>query len=61
MKQADVKEGETYLTLIGGNLAKVVVMQAVTGFGTKTRFIVRRQEEVRALPKYRTAAALRTL
>ena len=58
MKQAQVQIGNTYLTYIGQTLARVVVMRAYPCSG-RTRFVVRREGEIRDLPKYRTAAALR--
>ena len=67
MKLADVVIGETYLTKIGGNLVRVVVVRKAEkpGFNYSSRrqasFAVRRAGEVRELPKSRTAAALRPL
>jgi hypothetical protein len=63
MKQKDVVVGGGYLTYIGDQLAHVVVMYVrypIPGCREKrTRYVVRRVEEDRALPKFRTAAALR--
>lgn len=72
MKTEDVKVGETYLTLIGDTLARVVVVQRRQGcpardtmFGRKPKerdtFDVRRENEDRVLPKPRSAAALREI
>jgi len=59
MKQADVKVGETYLTYIGTNLCKVVVMREEQNSDNRTVYRVRRVQENCLLPKPRTAAALR--
>jgi hypothetical protein len=65
MKQADIKVGGVYVTLVGGNQVKVVVT-GITG-GTRpvyggrkevTRFYVKRMGTDKPLPKARTASAL---
>ncbi len=64
VKQADVKIGGTYYTYIGEQLTAVIVVSAQKDvrFGGKnviTRYRVRRPEQTEALPKLRSAAALR--
>jgi hypothetical protein len=62
VKLADVKIGEVYLTKIGEELARVVVVDRrlePTRKGYRTTFRVRREGERELLPKSRTAAALR--
>lgn len=64
MKQADVKIGSTYDTVIGAERCRVVVVSEIPGDNsrwraTKTRYRVRRENEVACLPKLRSAAALR--
>jgi hypothetical protein len=72
MKLAEVKVGETYLTKIGPNLVRVVVVRsevrparppsnAYKGRASLTRFLIRRERDVQVLQKMRTAAALRPL
>lgn len=70
MKHADVVVGQTYLTRIGGELARVVVVNAVIEHTythrytamekcrTSCRFRLRREGVATLLPKTRTAAAL---
>ena len=64
MKQKDVVIGETYLTRIGEELARVVVVsihadRPYMREKVRTTFTVRREGETVHLPKRRTAAALR--
>lgn len=59
MRQAEVKIGHQYLTIVGENLARVVVVAQRETSGGRTGFVVRRFEETAVLPKVRTAAALR--
>lgn len=61
MKGKDVVIGGTYLTRIGTELARVVVVAAVTLYGRRimTGYVVRREGEEDRLPKPRSAAALR--
>ena len=66
MKQKDVVVGNTYLTYIGTTLSRVVVVQIrepIPGYDRSrcARYVVRRENEERSLPKFRTAAALRPL
>jgi hypothetical protein len=64
MKQKDVVVGGTYLTYIGQVLARVVVMQVrepIVGYQWKQRYVIRREGKDRALPRFRSAAALRPL
>jgi hypothetical protein len=65
MKLEHVHVGQVYLTRIGQELARVVVVckhESQLGVDTrfrKTTFTVRRVEEQRVLPSRRTAAALK--
>ena len=72
MKLSEVKVGETYLTKIGPNLVRVVVVRSevrparpalpgYTGRASLTRFLIRRERDAQVLQKMRTAAALRPL
>jgi hypothetical protein len=58
MKQADVKLGATYLTLVGGRLVLVMVRGQVRG-ARGLRYLVQRVDNGKQLPKARSAAALR--
>lgn len=62
MKQKDVQISGEYMTLIGAELIKVRVIsdrEFSRGRGTCIRFVVRRVDNGKVLPKARTAAALR--
>lgn len=59
MRQADIELGKQYLTVVGENLARVVVVGVRETSGGRKGFAVRRFEETSVLPKVRTAAALR--
>lgn len=68
MKMKDIVVGATYLTYIGSNLSRVVVVSRVEGdktspFASNRRlsFRVRREDETTVLPKRRSAAALREI
>jgi hypothetical protein len=72
VKLSEVKVGETYLTKIGPNLVRVVVVRsevrparpALPGYNGRaslTRFLIRRERDAQVLQKMRTAAALRPL
>lgn len=69
MKQRDVKEGGTYLTLVSGRLMRVVVVRSEihsryshASMKETTRVLFRVQtEDGKPLPKLRTAAGLRAL
>jgi hypothetical protein len=72
VKLSEVKVGETYLTKIGPNLVRVVVVRsevrparppsnAYKGRASLTRFLIRRERDAQVLQKMRTAAALRPL
>ena len=72
MKLSEVKVGETYLTKIGPNLVRVVVVRSEVrsarppspgyrGRASLTRFLIRRERDAQVLQKMRTAAALRPL
>jgi hypothetical protein len=64
MKQADVKVGDVVLTLVCGTPVKVRVTAVLEGMHrldsrSKVRYHVERLDNGKALPKSRTAAALR--
>lgn len=60
MKNADVSIGGTYLTYIGEELCRVVVIgRRETAYSKRVAYVVRREEQTQALPKVRTPAALR--
>lgn len=63
MLKKDIVIGNSYLTIIGGNLCPVVVMsiREPNSWNKRTTYIVRRIGESRDLPKSRTAAALRPM
>jgi hypothetical protein len=72
VKLSEVKVGETYLTKIGPNLVRVVVVRSEVrsarppspgyrGRASLTRFLIRRERDAQVLQKMRTAAALRPL
>ena len=60
MKQKDVRVGMTCETIVGDRIVPVIVMTVMepTRAGGHTRFEVRRINEAKPLPKWRTAAAL---
>ncbi len=59
MKQKDIVIGQTYTTKVGEHQVRVVVMERRTdSFSNRARFLVRRLEEERVLPKTRAASAL---
>ena len=64
MKQAEIEQGKTYMTKVGGELAEVVVvhilhMQDTYTKRNVTRYRLRRVGDTGGLPKLRTAAAIR--
>jgi hypothetical protein len=68
MKVKEIQIGGTYLTKIGEERVRVVVVDRVPMLGgyqgdrqRPDRFRVRRENEARVLPKWRTAAALHPL
>lgn len=59
MKQKDIVIGQTYTTKVGEHQVRVVVVERRTdSFSNRARFLVRRLEEERVLPKTRAASAL---
>jgi hypothetical protein len=59
VKQDDVKIGGEYLTRVGQALVRVEVLNSADRSGRK-RYCCRRVDNKQILPKYRTAAALRS-
>jgi hypothetical protein len=58
VKQKDVVVGGEYVTKVGERRVRVKVVATREAPGKPTRFLVRRVEEQKLLPKGRTAAAL---
>jgi hypothetical protein len=63
MKQVEVKVGDAVHTKVGDSLVmvRVTARLEVNDFRKTVRFVVRRIDNGRLLPKSRTAAALRAI
>jgi hypothetical protein len=59
MQTKEVVIGSVVVCRIGAELARVVVVAQATKYNGRTGFRVRRENEREALPKLRSAAALR--